>query len=201
MIQYRNKENWSLFSQWSNGVQHWWEGYGQLQRYNLYNVLCSEVPGTETQWSSLYRDIGLLVVQCALYSAWGSVESTSARYWVTGFLIDGRVIGSYKGTTCTVQCLTQVEVQWSSLLQVIGLLVYIQCTLLTTGVSLAERVIGGKLFCNINKPFILCTLDSVQCTSLGVQWSLSSIQYSIGGRVIGGGLFLHVVHRVIVGES
>ena len=36
MMQYRNKENYILFRQWSNGMQHWWEGYRQLQRYNVH---------------------------------------------------------------------------------------------------------------------------------------------------------------------
>ena len=75
MVQYRNEENWSLFSQWSNGVQHWWEGYRQLQ--SVQSVQCALHKGT-------------LCIMCRdteVQRYRGAVEFTAARYWVTGFLI------------------------------------------------------------------------------------------------------------------
>ena len=79
-------------------------------------------------------------------------------------------------TMCTVQCLRdRGSVEFTAMCYwVTG--VGSTPSVLTSAVSLAERVIGGRLFYNINAlHYLFCTVQeqcSVQCTSLHVQRSV-----------------------------
>ena len=78
--------------------------------------------------------------------------------------IGGRVTGSYKGTMCTLCTICTVQcLRYRGSVEFTAVRYWVTGvgtpSVLTSAVSLAERVIGGRLFCNINAlHYMFCTV-------------------------------------------